>query len=151
MRAINTLKPPPSPADRSKTVDLDPWGTGLPLLHTGPSSVTLLRAVTVFGLTIRAGYQFDGASVPRAFYNVLARFTDGLPAALVHDYRYDPLPDPDGVKRRQLTRQQADQEFYRNLRASGVNFVRAQAAYRAVRLAGGIPWSKGTKKGIVNP
>ena len=139
------------PTTQPKTIDLDHWGLGIPLLHTGPAAVTLLSDTLVFGVTIPAGYEFDGASVPRAFYNILARFTDGLPAAMVHDYRYDPMPDADGVKRRQLTRSQADREFYRNLRASGVNWARSQAAYRAVRLAGGVPWNRGTKKGIVNP
>lgn len=137
------------------TVDLDSipegWGGGLPLLHIGPTVAIVLWDIAPFGVYVPAGYITDGASVPRAFYNILARFTDALGAALAHDAQYDPPADAAGVKRRRLTRKQADKEFYRNLRSSGVNIARAQAAYRAVRLFGWKPWNAGTRKGIVNP
>lgn len=139
-----------SSAARARTVDLTGWEVPIPLDHIGPTAVRLIRTVTVFGVTIPVGYEFDGASVPRAFYNVLARFTDSLPAAMVHDYRYDPTPGADGLKRRELTRAEADREFYNNLRSAGVGWRRAQLAYRAVRLFGWRPWNAGTKKGVVN-
>lgn len=137
------------------TVDLDAmppgWCGGLPLLHIGPTVAIVLWDIEPFGVHVPAGYITDGASVPRAFYNILARFTDALGAALAHDARYDPPAGPDGVKRRQKTRKQADLEFLHNLKASGVNLARRQAAYRAVRLFGFRPWNAGTKKGIQNP
>jgi hypothetical protein len=110
----------------------------------------VLTDVELFGVTIPAGYDTDGASVPRAFYNVIARFTDALPAALVHDFRYDPWPDADGVKRRVMTRGEADREFLRNLRASGLSRRRSWLAYSAVRAAGWRAWNAGTSRGTLN-
>lgn len=127
-----------------------PWSPGIPLAHIGPTDAILLADITIYGVTIPAGYRTDGASVPRAFYNIIARFTDALPAALVHDLRYDPPADEHGVKRRTMTRAQADSEFYRNLRASGVSRRRAWLAYSAVRAAGWRPWNAGTKRGTLN-
>jgi len=129
----------------------NPWGpVGIPLAHTGPTSATVLMDITIFGVLIPAGYKTDGASVPRAFYNIIARFTDALPAALVHDIRYDPAPGPDGKKRRVMTRKEADREFLANLKKCGVNFARRQAAYRAVRLFGDRPWTLGSRRGTMN-
>jgi hypothetical protein len=127
----------------------NPWSPGIPLAHVGPTDAILLADTTIYGVTIPAGYRTDGASVPRAFYNIIARFTDALPAALVHDLRYDP-PEVDGVKRRVMTRAHADSEFYRNLRAGGVSRRRAWLAYSAVRAAGWRPWNAGTKRGTLN-
>ena len=129
----------------------DAWDQAIRLAHTGPTEATVLRSVVLFGVTIPEGYTTDGASVPRAFYNVIARFTDALPAALVHDLRYDPPVNEFGFKVRALTRKQADKEFYRNLRASGVSIARSQAAYRAVRAFGWVPWNRGTKNGTISP
>lgn len=126
------------------------WDTDICLRRTGPTEAEVMISVNLFGVLVPAGYKTDGASVPRAFYNIIARFTDALPAALVHDLRYDPM-EVDGVKQRVLTRKEADREFYENLRASGVNVARAQAAYRAVRLFGWKPWNRGTENGTINP
>ena len=116
------------------------WTQPINLAHTAPTEATVLDTIELFGVEIPAGYCTDGASAPRLFYNIIARFTDALPAALVHDARYDPPADRDGSKQRWLTRAQADREFYDNLRASGVSRRRAWAAYLAVRTAGG--WHK---------
>ncbi|MGB0768493.1 MAG: DUF1353 domain-containing protein [Phycisphaeraceae bacterium] len=138
--------------DPDKTADWspDPWSASIPLAHVGPTDAIVLAETTIFGAVIPAGYRTDGASVPRAFYNIIARFTDALPAALVHDLRYDPEPDEHGVKRRTMTRKQADREFYKNLKVCGVNYARRQAAYRAVRAFGWRPWNAGTKAGTLN-
>ena len=121
------------------------WTGGVRLKHVGPTDCIVEEDVRIFGVMVPKGFRTDGASVPRAFYNIIPRFTDALLAALVHDLRYDP---PDKI--RLLTRKEADQEFRDNLKACGVNFARRQAAYRAVRLFGGIPWSRGSKRGIIN-
>lgn len=94
--------------------------------------------VTIFGVKIPAGYLTDGASVPRRLQGIIPRFGKALPAALVHDIRYDP---PDRVRR--LSRKEADREFFANLKRCGLNFAQRHAAYRAVRLFGGIPWRRG--------
>jgi len=138
--------------DPDKTVDwsASDWPASIALEHTGPTAAVVMRSVTLFGVEVPVGYSTDGASVPRAFYNVIARFTDALPAALVHDLRYDPPADRDGVKRRVMTRKQADREFRANLKQSGVNWSRRQAAYLAVRAAGWRPWNAGTRRGTLN-
>jgi len=138
------------PATNDKKLSWPAEVPPIPLIHTGPRSGYLSRTIELLGIEIPAGYETDGASVPRLFYNILGRFTIALPAALVHDCRYDPPPNDRGVKYRWLTRKQADQEFYENLRKCGVNIARAQAAYRAVRLFGWKPWNAGTKRGIKN-
>ena len=144
------------PTDTDKAHLSDPWRPyprrqGIPLLHTGPTSARLMEPVRLFGVTLPKGYETDGASAPRLFYNVIARFTDALPAALVHDARYDPPEGTDGFKRRTLTRAEADREFYRNLRASGLSRRRAWAAYLAVRAGGARAWNRGTDNGTLNP
>ena len=128
----------------------DRWGPdGIRLAHTGPTAATVLADCELFGATIPAGYRTDGASVPRAFYNIIARFTDALPAALVHDLRYDP-PEIEGEKYRTMTRRDADREFLRNLKLCGVNLARRRSAYLAVRAFGGRPWRAGTDRGTHN-
>lgn len=135
------------------TID-EAWrAAGVPaisLIRTGPKSAIVDRQVELFGVEIPAGYETDGASVPRAFYNVLSRFGVALPAAILHDFRYDPA-ERYGVKQRWLSRAEADLEFYENLRKLGVNFARAQAALKAVRLFGWRAWNNGTKRGTLNP
>lgn len=126
------------------------WPTPIKLLRTGPTTAVLLESVELFGVVIPEGYTTDGASVPRAFYNIIARFTDALPAALVHDIRYDPPENVYGLKVRALRRSEADSEFYRNLRASGVSRRRAWLAYSAVRAGGWVPWNRGSKRGIID-
>jgi len=110
----------------------------------------VMEDIEIFGVKIPKNYDTDGASAPRLAFWVIAPFTIALLAALVHDLRYDPPADEDGVKRRLLTRKEADREFRENLKASGMNWARRQAAYRAVRLAGWKPWNAGTKRGILN-
>ena len=126
------------------------WPTPIKLLRTGPTTAVLLESVELFGVVIPEGYTTDGASVPRAVYNIIARFTDALPAALVHDIRYDPPENVYGLKVRALRRSEADSEFYRNLRSSGVSRRRAWLAYSAVRAGGWVPWNRGSKRGIID-
>lgn len=125
-----------------------PYGDiGIPLAHTGPVEATVLTDIEIFGTTIPAGYVTDGASVPFG----RARYTDLLPAAIVHDFRYDPVPDDRGIKQRTMTRKEADMEFLHNLKACGISWTRRRAAYRAVRLFGWRPWNAGTERGTLNP
>ncbi len=126
------------------------WSHGVPLRHHGPVEAVVMEEVEIFGVRIPEGYNTDGASAPRLAFWVIAPFTIALLAALVHDLRYDPVPDFDGVKRRAMTRKEADREFLENLKATGMNWARRQAAYRAVRLGGWKPWNAGTKRGTLN-
>lgn len=130
--------PQPSDADT-----LDAYIAGeLVTRYDGPRRRTVMQDVVLFGVHVPAGYETDGASVPRHFYWLIPRFEDALPAAIAHDLHYDP---PDGVRR--LTRAEADRIFLDNLKRSGVLPHRRWIAWTAVRAFGRWPWSAGTRKG----
>ncbi|MNN74990.1 hypothetical protein D3C81_1912530 [compost metagenome] len=78
-------------------------------------------------IDVPARFTTNGLTLPRVPL-VLAMFDNyGFPAAVVHDYLYD----ASGVGRKE-----ADQVFYRALRASGVARWRAGLMYAGVRLFG---------------
>lgn len=54
---------------------------GMYVLHTD---------YTYEGFTVPAGFEYDGASVPRLLWTLIGLLPDGLhrPAALIHDYLY---------------------------------------------------------------
>ena len=99
---------------------------------------TLLSPVTWCGLTIPAGFESDGASVPRFFWRVV--FPPGDPpamlAAFVHDYIYRTHPDG-------FDREEADRAFRLLLIDNGVPPIQAQLAYWGVRLFGDPAWRAG--------
>ena len=92
----------------------------------------ILEDVEVFGVVIPAGYETNGASVPRPFWGILSPFTEGFRAALVHDFRY--------TNDIRLTRKETDKEFYDNLGKCGVNNIRRSLVWLAVTLFGGPRW-----------
>lgn len=61
-------------------------------MHNGSRIFSLVhyyRVLTSFGtVTIPTGFQTDGASVPRIFWNILQPYGEYFPAALLHDYLY---------------------------------------------------------------
>lgn len=80
-------------------------------------------------LTVPAGFITDGASVPRAFWNILAPFGDYFEAAVIHDYLYSP-------HNRFKTRAEADRIFLEAMGHVGVGWLTRRTIYRAVRLFG---------------
>lgn len=78
--------------------------------------------------TIPAGWEFDGASIPRLFWKVIGEPTDKKfrVAAMVHDWLY-------GVRYNRLV---ADQIFYKLLVQAGVSKSKASLMYTAVRVGG---------------
>ena len=101
------------------------------ILRKGARKLTLLEDVRLFNVTIPKGFTCDGASVPRALWWVLSPLTDGMYAAIVHDYRLKEDAACPTVRR------EADREFYYNLRSSGLNIFRSYIVFGAVRI-----WSK---------
>lgn len=86
------------------------------------------RRGTSLHLEIDAGYEFDGASVPRPLW-ILKGFSPldrSIIAALFHDFCCD-RPD-------ELDRVIADAVFVTLLKHSGVGCVRRWAMYKAVRM-----------------
>lgn len=107
--------------------------------RAGPDHIILLEPVELFGYCrLPAGYESDGVSAPNWAALTVTRFGKALPAALVHDSRYDP---PLGVDR-SLTRREADDELYRNVRKLGFNLFNAWKIWTAVRVGGAKPWNE---------
>lgn len=102
---------------------------------------TLTVPITYCGLEIPAGFESDGASVPRFFWRCV--FPPSAPrallAAFVHDFIYRTHP-------RGWSRKEADMTFRELLIQQGVPRVTAETAYLGVRLFGGSAWRAGGKK-----
>ena len=83
-------------------------------------------------IIIFAGFHFDLASIPRAFWSLgLAPFSLGITAPLVHDYCY----------RNHLTdRRIVDRMFREIQRLGGMGWLRRWVTWVAVRLFGGFAW-----------
>lgn len=96
---------------------------------------TLLEQLPCRNFTVPAGFQSDGASVPRFFWRLV--FPPGDPcalrAAIVHDYLYRHHPGT-------WTRAEADTLFRDLLICDGTPAWRATLAYTAVRLFGRSSW-----------
>lgn len=99
---------------------------------------TLLRPVSVCGITVPAGFESDGASVPRLFWGVVFPRDDrqALCAAICHDYIYRTHPAA-------WKRSDADDAFLFLLEQGGVPWLRRTRAYIGVRLFGAPSWKKG--------
>lgn len=99
---------------------------------------TLLEPLDYMNLHIPAGFESDGASVPRFFWRAV--FPPGDPkalhAAFVHDYIYRTHPEG-------WTKEAADKIFRHLLIGGGVEKWRAELAYLGVKLFGGSSWEQG--------
>lgn len=90
--------------------------------------------------TVRAGFHFDFASVPRVFWRLvppagLKRNPYGL-AAVWHDWLYQ----HQAIGGRSITRAEADNVMLEIMFYIGVNGRLATTIYRAVRAGGWLPW-----------
>jgi hypothetical protein len=113
-------------------------------------------------LRIAAGFEYDGASVPRFLWTLTGIERDGLQraAALVHDVMYhhegrlpagmqeiwsdghlewEPLPEV------RWARAEADALFCRMLREAGVGMLKRRMMYRGVRAFGWMFWRRDRK------
>jgi hypothetical protein len=102
---------------------------------------TLTVPILYCGLEIPAGFESDGASVPRFFWRCV--FPPGEPrallAAFVHDFIYRTHP-------KGWTKKEADNEFYHLLCVQGIPRASAWLAYQGVKLFGGPAWRAGGKE-----
>lgn len=96
------------------------------------------------GWWIRAGFVFDGASVPRWLWSLSGFTPDGLhrAAVLIHDYLYARCGQTDDPYVRPYSRRGADRLMRKIMIASGVPRRRAYLAYIAARLFGGAAWRR---------
>ena len=105
--------------------------------------VTLLEELTVSWknktVTVPAGFQSDGCSVPEFLWDTVSPQIDPrtLRAAIVHDYLYrNALPG--------WTRKEADELFYDFMVEDGMSKFKAGIAYYGVRWFGSTNWKEAT-------
>lgn len=101
---------------------------------------TLQKPINYCGVWVPAGFECDGASVPRFLWGVVFPPGDkqAMYAAVFHDFVCRTHP-------RHWSRKQADDAFLFLMRAGGVPSWRAQKAYWGVRLFGMSAWNAGGK------
>ena len=84
-------------------------------------------------VTIPAGFQTDGASVPRLFWNLIPPFGKYGQAATVHDYLY---------RWQRTTRRQADDAFLEGMWVCNTSRLTLFVIWFAVRMFGQHAWAK---------
>jgi len=97
-------------------------------------------------LTVPQGFEFDLASVPRAFWSLIAPFELSIAAPLLHDflYRYQGEPPAGAIEPPgRYSRLEADRLFRRVMEEEGVARWRRALGYAAVRLFSGYAWTEG--------
>lgn len=116
-------------------------------LLVGDFDVSLVTRVkdrgqkTRYQIRIPSGFEFDGASVPRAFWRLLPPVAGvHLRAALAHDVLYvDKMCWKNGDYAA-ITKEEADWIFRQLMLEDGVTPWLAKAAYSAVAAFGGSTW-----------
>lgn len=106
-----------------------------------PYQITVKQAI----ITIGEGFRTDGASIPRL---PLTRWIIGepmegeyLPAALIHDGLYSAE-----IFKREI----CDGIFLVLLKRCGINIIKRNLMYYAVRIGGGAVWARHTKQSVIN-
>ncbi len=101
------------------------------LLH---ERLRYLSATTQGLIVVPAGFETDGASVPRILWNALPPVEgDYAAAAVLHDYLYQ-FPN-------RLNRAGCDAVFREAMDVLGVNWLTRWAMWSAVRAGGWKPWN----------
>ncbi len=96
-----------------------------------------------FKITVKKGFIFDGASVPRFFWRVVGHpFSYALiRAALVHDVMY---------ASEYFKREVADELFSEMLDISGVSELKEDVMTLGVRIGGGDVWDEHTQESVLD-
>ena len=88
------------------------------------------RYLSSYGcIEVPEGFITDGASVPRAFWNIFDPFGDYFEAAVIHDFLYS-------AANHEWDRLEADDIFKEAMYNVGIPWYRREIIYRAVRLFG---------------
>lgn len=103
------------------------------LVPYGKGKWILDKDFTYRGVTVKAGFVYNGASIPRFLWPTIGCPSNPLfmGASLIHDWLYT---------YKKHSRKRADIIFYWGLLENGVNEGRAVAMYRALRMFGGKAW-----------
>jgi hypothetical protein len=167
-RALLEYEPPPLPAQPAavgaatggligggldllgfRTAAADPGLPPVPITYDVGRRTWLLLSDYSYNyeghtLTAKAGYAFDLSSVPRPVWWLIAPNELSIVAPLFHDLIYEYkgiLPAECVSPYRTYTRHEADDLFLHLMEVEGVAWWRRNAAYSAVRAAGGIYWA----------
>ena len=96
-------------------------------------------------ITVKSGFNTDGASIPKAFWSVLSSPFDGALTygAVIHDGLYTKM---------QLPRKECDKLLREMAIEKGYNKIKTFLVYCAVRMFGGSHWKKDTseQKPLIN-
>lgn len=95
-------------------------------------------------ITVPEGFEFDLASIPRAFWWLIAPFELSIAAPLLHDFLYHHGGDPPAGSIepvRTYSRAAADRLFRHVMEVEGVPGWRRTLAYAAVRAFGWLGWN----------
>jgi hypothetical protein len=96
-------------------------------------------------ITVPEGFEFDLASVPRAFWWLIAPFELSISAPLVHDFLYRYSGDPPAgsiAPPKTFDRAESDVVFRDIMEKEGVPAWRGATAYRMVRWFGSGVWGE---------
>lgn len=121
-------------------------GIKIEIHHTtakGDFARTLYPAKVKFrgrSFVVPAGFEFDGASIPRFFRRLIGSPLDPEIARAGRDHDFITRTQPKG-----WTRKDADLMFLCHLIEDGLAPWRAQLAYWGVRLGGWVAWKKNAK------
>ena len=99
----------------------------------------VLRAV----VTVPAGFEFDGESIPDWLHGLVPPFGQSKRAACVHDYlyKYAGYDRADGTFT-EVERKTADRVYLELALLKGLPQWRALMRYRVLRLVGWVAWNK---------
>jgi hypothetical protein len=87
----------------------------------------LVEPFTAYGITVPAGFSFDGASAPRIFWPIIPPLKGTKKAACVHDWLCMNAKSA-------MERHVADLLFYMMLLEAGLGLVRSFFGYLGVRI-----------------
>jgi hypothetical protein len=96
-------------------------------------------------VTVKAGFQFDRATIPRVFWILISKDDLSNVAPLFHDllYRFEGKLHPDWVEPyTTFTRREADNLFFHMMAKSGVTSWRLHVAYQAVCHFSAFAWGR---------
>lgn len=103
------------------------------------------QATHLCTITVKAGFQFDRASIPRIFWILVSKDDLSNVAPLFHDllYRFEGVLHPDWVKPyTTFSRLEADNLFFHLMAQSGVTSWRLHVAYQAVCRFSAFAWGR---------
>ena len=106
---------------------------GVFILEKGFTCTWIRDGKPPWGIRVRKGFTTDLASIPRIFQNIIPKIGKHIQPAITHDLCYE-----NGVPN--MTRKEADDLFLEGMKAVGVNWLRRNVMYLAVRTGGRGLW-----------